>query len=76
MKCYLSVQHGIRILWSLQHWIACLENITIFVRIVELGNLSAAGHDMRILPAVASNRIKELEKYLGVWLFNSIIQQL
>jgi len=32
------------------------------VRVVELGNLSAAGRDMRISPAVASNRIKELEK--------------
>ena len=44
---------------------AYLDNIAVFVRVVELQNLSAAGRDMRISPAVASNRIKELEKYLG-----------
>ena len=44
---------------------AYLDNIAVFVRVVELGNLSAAGRDMRISPAVASNRIKELEKHLG-----------
>ena len=49
---------------------AYLDNIAVFVRVVELGNLSAAGRDMRISPAVASNRIKELEKHLGVRLFN------
>ncbi|TIP32020.1 MAG: LysR family transcriptional regulator, partial [Mesorhizobium sp.] len=48
---------------------AYLDNIAVFVRVVELGNLSAAGRDMRISPAVASNRIKELEKHLGVRLF-------
>jgi DNA-binding transcriptional LysR family regulator len=46
------------------------ENIKVFLRVVELGNLSAAGRDLRISPAVASNRVKELEKYLGVRLFN------
>ena len=53
-----------------------LENIRVFVRVVELGNLSAAGRDMRISPAVASNRVKELEKYLGVRLFNRTTRQL
>lgn len=52
------------------------ENIKVFVRVVELGNLSAAGRDMRISPAVASNRVKELEKYLGVRLFNRTTRQL
>jgi DNA-binding transcriptional LysR family regulator len=46
------------------------------VRVVELGNLSAAGRDMRNSPAVASNRIKELEKHLGVRLFNRTTRQL
>jgi len=55
---------------------AYLDNITVFVRVVELGNLSAAGRDMRISPAVASNRIKELEKHLGVRLFNRTTRQL
>ena len=47
-----------------------LENIKVFVRVFELGSLSAAGRDQRVSPAVASNRIRELEKYLGVRLFN------
>lgn len=55
---------------------AYLDNIAIFVRVVELGNLSAAGRDMRLSPAVASNRVKELEKHLGVRLFNRTTRQL
>jgi DNA-binding transcriptional LysR family regulator len=55
---------------------AYLDNIAVFVRVVELGNLSAAGRDMRISPAVASNRIKDLEKHLGVRLFNRTTRQL
>jgi DNA-binding transcriptional LysR family regulator len=55
---------------------AYLDNIAVFVRVVELGNLSAAGRDMRISPAVASNRIKELERHLGVRLFNRTTRQL
>jgi len=56
--------------------VAYLDNVAVFVRVVELGNLSAAGRDMRISPAVASNRIKELEKHLGVRLFNRTTRQL
>lgn len=55
---------------------AYLDNIAVFVRVVELGSLSAAGRDMRISPAVASNRIKELEKHLGVRLLNRTTRQL
>ena len=55
---------------------AYLDNVAVFVRVVELGNLSAAGRDMRISPAVASNRIKDLEKDLGVRLFNRTTRQL
>ena len=55
---------------------AYLDNIAVFVRVVELGNLSSAGRDMRVSPAVASNRIKELEKHLGVRLFNRTTRQL
>jgi DNA-binding transcriptional LysR family regulator len=56
--------------------LAYLDNIAVFVRVVELGNLSAAGRDLRVSPAVASNRIKELEKHLGVRLFNRTTRQL
>lgn len=55
---------------------AYLDNIAVFVRVVELGNLSSAGRDMRLSPAVASNRISELEKHLGVRLFNRTTRQL
>ena len=55
---------------------AYLDNIAVFVRVVELGSLSAAGRDMRLSPAVASNRIKELEKGLGVRLLNRTTRQL
>lgn len=55
---------------------AYLNNIRVFVRVVELGNLSAAGRDQRVSPAVASNRIKELEKHLGVRLFNRTTRKL
>jgi len=53
-----------------------LENIKVFVRVFELGSLSAAGRDQRVSPAVASNRIRELEKYLGVRLFNRTTRKL
>lgn len=55
---------------------AYLDNIAVFVRVVELGNLSSAGRDLRLSPAVASNRIAELEKHLGVRLFNRTTRQL
>ena len=41
-----------------------------FVRVYELGSMSAAARDLRCSPAVASSRISELEKRLGVRLFN------
>ncbi|CAN7643156.1 LysR family transcriptional regulator [Phyllobacterium sp. LjRoot231] len=53
-----------------------LDNLRVFVRVVELGNLSAAGRDQRASPAVASNRIKELERHLGVRLFNRTTRKL
>jgi DNA-binding transcriptional LysR family regulator len=53
-----------------------IKNLRVFIRVVELGNLSAAGRDQRASPAVASNRIKELEKHLGVRLFNRTTRKL
>ncbi|WP_424965615.1 MULTISPECIES: LysR substrate-binding domain-containing protein [unclassified Dinoroseobacter] len=47
-----------------------LKNLAMFVRVYELGSMSAAARDQRCSPAVASSRISELEKYLGVRLFN------
>jgi DNA-binding transcriptional LysR family regulator len=53
-----------------------LDKIRVFVRVVELGTLSSAGRDQRVTPAVASNRIKELERHLGVRLFNRTTRKL
>lgn len=47
-----------------------IEDINIFVRVADLGNLSAAGRELRLSAAVVSNRIARLEKRLGVRLLN------
>ena len=46
------------------------QDFAIFVRVVELGSLSAAGRDMRLSAAVISNRIARLEKDVGIRLLN------
>lgn len=48
---------------------AYLDNIRTFVRVYELGNMSAAARDLRISAAVASARISQLEEHLNVRLF-------
>ena len=53
-----------------------VNNIRMFVRVYELGNMSAAARDQRVSPAVASARISELEKHLGVRLFNRTTRSL
>lgn len=50
--------------------------IRMFVRVYELGSMSAAARDQRTSPAVASGRIAELEKRLGVRLFNRTTRSL
>ncbi len=49
---------------------AYLRNLRMFVRVYELGGMSAAARDQRTSPAVASSRIADLERHLGVRLFN------
>ena len=53
-----------------------VNNIRMFVRVYELGSMSAAARDQRTSPAVASARISELEKHLGVRLFNRTTRSL
>lgn len=53
-----------------------VNNIRMFVRVYELGSMSAAARDQRSSPAVASARISELEKHLGVRLFNRTTRSL
>lgn len=55
---------------------AYVSNIKMFVRVFELGSMSAAARDQRTSPAVASARIAEMEKHLGVRLFNRTTRRL
>lgn len=49
---------------------ALLDNIRVFMRVVELGSLSAAGRQLRLSAAVVSHRMQVLEGHLGVRLLN------
>jgi DNA-binding transcriptional LysR family regulator len=53
-----------------------VSNLKTFVRVYELGSMSAAGRDQRVSAAVASARIAELERHLGVRLFNRTTRSL
>jgi DNA-binding transcriptional LysR family regulator len=53
-----------------------VNNIRMFIRVYELGSMSAAARDQRTSPAVASSRVSELEKHLGVRLFNRTTRSL
>ncbi len=53
-----------------------VANLQMFVRVYELGGMSAAARDQRTSPAVASARMSELEKHLGVRLFNRTTRSL
>lgn len=55
---------------------AYLDNIRTFVRIYELGSMSAAARDQRTSPAVTSARISQLESHLGVRLFQRTTRSL
>ena len=53
-----------------------IDNIRTFVRVYELGSMSAAGRDLRISPAVTSSRISQLEEHLSVRLFQRTTRSL
>ena len=55
---------------------AYLDNIRTFVRVYELGNMSAAARDQRISAAVASARIASLEEHLDIRLFQRTTRML
>jgi len=55
---------------------AYLDNIKTFVRVYELGSMSAAARDLRISAAVASARISQLEEHLNVRLFHRTTRML
>lgn len=47
-----------------------LESLQLFVRVVELGSITAGGRDMRLSPAASSARIRDLETRFGARLLN------
>ena len=53
-----------------------VNTLKMFVRVYELSSMSAAARDQRTSPAVASARISELERHLGVRLFNRTTRSL
>lgn len=55
---------------------AYLDNIRTFLRVYELGSMSAAARDLRISAAVASSRISQLEDHLGARLFQRTTRML
>lgn len=55
--------------------VALLENMRVFVRVVELGSLSAAGRSLRLSPAVVSHRLQSLEEHLNARLLNRTTRQ-
>lgn len=56
--------------------VSLLENMRVFVRVAEMGSLSAAGRSLRLSPAVVSHRIQQLERHLGVRLLNRTTRQI
>ncbi|MEM8541512.1 MAG: LysR family transcriptional regulator, partial [Pseudomonadota bacterium] len=53
-----------------------VDSIRLFVRVFDLGSMSAAARDQRVSPAVASSRIAWLERHLNVRLFNRTTRKL
>lgn len=53
-----------------------VETLKTFLRVYELGSMSAAARDQRISPAVASARINTLEAQMGVRLFSRTTRSL
>ncbi|PTX55555.1 LysR family transcriptional regulator [Litoreibacter ponti] len=53
-----------------------VETIKTFLRVFDLGSMSAAARDQRISPAVASARINTLETQMGVRLFSRTTRSL
>ncbi len=51
------------------------DDLVLFVRVAELGSLTAAGRDLRLTPAVVSSRLIRLEKKLGMRLLNRTTRQ-
>ena len=53
-----------------------ISDLEIFARVARTGNMSAAGREMGLSPAVISKRISQLEERLGARLFQRTTRQL
>ena len=53
-----------------------ISDLEIFARVARTGNMSAAGREMGLSPAVVSKRISQLEERLGARLFQRTTRQL
>ena len=53
-----------------------ISDLDIFARVARTGNMSAAGREMGLSPAVVSKRISQLEERLGARLFQRTTRQL
>jgi DNA-binding transcriptional LysR family regulator len=56
--------------------VSAISDFDIFARVARTGNMSAAGRDMGLSPAVVSKRISMLEDRLGARLFQRTTRQL
>jgi DNA-binding transcriptional LysR family regulator len=56
--------------------VSAISDLDIFARVARTGNMSAAGRDMGLSPAVVSKRISMLEERLGARLFQRTTRQL
>jgi len=58
------------------HSVTAISDLDIFARVARTGNMSAAGREMAISPAVVSKRVSLLEERLGARLFHRTTRQL
>jgi DNA-binding transcriptional LysR family regulator len=56
--------------------VTSISDLDIFARVARTGNMSAAGREMGLSPAVVSKRISQLEERLGARLFQRTTRQL
>ena len=55
--------------------VTAISDLDIFARVARTGNMSAAGRELNISPAVVSKRISLLEDRLGARLFQRTTRQ-
>jgi len=56
--------------------VTAISDLDIFARVARTGNMSAAGREMGLSPAVVSKRISQLEEQIGARLFQRTTRQL